>query len=41
MATQRLIAIFLAEECRRQRSARRAEQLLNQVRGYGGTTPPP
>jgi guanylate kinase len=41
MAIQRLIAIFLAEECRRQRSARRAEQLLNQVRGYGGTTPPP
>ena len=41
LATQRLIAIFLAEECRRQRGARRAEHLLNQVRGYGGTTPPP
>lgn len=40
-ATQRLIAILLAEECRRQRSARRAEDLLNQVRGFGGTTPPP
>lgn len=40
MATQRLIAIFLAEECRRKRTARRAEHLLNQVRGFGGRTPP-
>ncbi len=40
LAIQRLIAIFLAEECRRKRSASRAEQLLNQVRGFGGTTPP-
>jgi guanylate kinase len=40
-ATQRLIAIFLAEECRRKRNAARAEQLLNQVRGFGGKTPPP
>jgi hypothetical protein len=35
-----LISILLAEECRRQRGARRAEHLLNQVRGYGGKTPP-
>lgn len=41
LAIQRLIAIFLAEECRRKRTARRAEQLLNQVRGFGGKTPPP
>jgi guanylate kinase len=39
-AIQRLIAIFLAEECRRRRCASRAEQLLNAVRGFGGTTPP-
>jgi guanylate kinase len=39
-AIQRLIAIFLAEECRRRRSARRAEHLLNEVRGFGGKTPP-
>ena len=33
-------AIFLAEECRRKHNALRAEQLLNQVRGFGGTNPP-
>jgi guanylate kinase len=41
LAIKRLTSIFIAEECRRQRAAGRAEQLLNQVRGYGGTTPPP
>lgn len=41
MAIQRLIAVFLAEECRRKRNAARAEHLLNQVRGFGGKTPPP
>jgi guanylate kinase len=40
IAIQRMIAIFLAEECRRKRGALQAEQLLNQVRGFGGTTPP-
>jgi guanylate kinase len=39
-AIERLIAIFLAEECRRKHNALRAEQLLNQVRGFGGTSPP-
>jgi guanylate kinase len=39
-AIQRLIAIFLAEECRRKRCSLAAEKLLNQVRGFGGTTPP-
>lgn len=37
---ERLKAILLAEECRRQRSADRAERLLSQDRGFGGTTPP-
>lgn len=41
LAIRRLTSIFIAEECRRQRGAGRAEQLLNQVRGYGGTTAPP
>lgn len=40
-AIEQLIAILLAEECRRRRGASRAEQLLNEVRGFGGTTPPP
>jgi guanylate kinase len=39
-ATEQLIAILLAEECRRKRKASRAERLLEQVRGFGGTTPP-
>ncbi len=37
---ERLSAILLAEECRRSRCAMRAEQLLAQERGFGGTTPP-
>ena len=40
-ATEKLVAIFLAEECRRNRSARLAERLLAQGRGFGGSTPPP
>lgn len=39
-ATTQLIAIFRAEECKRQRSARLAERLLAEGRGYGGTLPP-
>jgi len=39
-AIQQLIAVLLAEECRRKRGALRAEQLLNDVRGFGGTRPP-
>lgn len=39
-AIQQLIAVLLAEECRRKRGASRAEQLLNDVRGFGGTRPP-
>jgi guanylate kinase len=40
-AIQQLIAILLAEECRRPRKALIAEQLLTEVRGYGGSRPPP
>jgi guanylate kinase len=40
MSTQRLVSIFLAEECRRQRSAGLAERLLADGRGYGGLRPP-
>ena len=39
-ATENLIGIFRAEECRRRRAARLAEQLLAQGRGFGGSTPP-
>ncbi len=39
-AAERLAAIFLAEQCRRERSAPRAERLLDEDRGFGGTTPP-
>jgi guanylate kinase len=39
-ATQRLISVFLAEECRRRRIADKAEQLLADGRGYGGSRPP-
>ncbi|HKO94851.1 MAG TPA: guanylate kinase [Polyangiaceae bacterium] len=39
-AIQQLIAVLLAEECRRKRGAHRAEHLLNDVRGFGGTQPP-
>lgn len=37
---EQLAAIFLAEECRRGRAASKAEALLSQERGFGGTTPP-
>ncbi len=39
-ATTQLISIFLAEECRRGRASRRAERLLAEGRGYGGSLPP-
>jgi guanylate kinase len=40
VATQQLISIVLAEECRRGRAARRAEGLLAETRGFGGIIPP-
>jgi len=39
-AIDKLTSIFKAEECRRQRAARKAEALIAQGRGYGGSTPP-
>lgn len=39
-ATENLISIFRAEECRRQRAARHAEELLSTGRGFGGSKPP-
>lgn len=39
-AAERLAAIYLAETCRRERTAQRAERLLNEDRGFGGTIPP-
>ncbi len=39
-ATERLISIVLAEECRRGRAARVAERLLAETHGFGGTVPP-
>jgi guanylate kinase len=39
-ATDRLRAIFLAEECRRHRAAPTAERLLADGLGYGGSRPP-
>lgn len=39
-ATEQLTGILLAEECRRGRAAYKAERLLAEDRGYGGTTPP-
>jgi guanylate kinase len=39
-ATTQLVSIFLAEECRRGRASRRAERLLAEGRGYGGSVPP-
>lgn len=39
-ATERLVAIFLAEECRIGRTASLAEELLTAARGFGGSTPP-
>lgn len=40
IAIQKLTSIFLAEECRRQRAARKAEALIAEGRGYGGVKPP-
>lgn len=40
VATEQLAGILLAEECRRSRSAVKAERLLAEDRGYGGTIPP-
>jgi len=39
-ATEQLIGIFLAEECRRRRRAAFAEALLAESKGFGGATPP-
>jgi guanylate kinase len=39
-ATRQLESIFRAEECRRHRSARHAERLLAEGRGFGGSKPP-
>ncbi|MGC4088288.1 MAG: guanylate kinase [Polyangiaceae bacterium] len=39
-ATNQLISIFLAEECRRGRASRRAERLLAEGRGWGEKLPP-
>ena len=39
-ATEQLISIERAEECRRGRSARLAEALLAETLGFGGTVPP-
>jgi guanylate kinase len=39
-ATERLVGIFRAEECRRLRAAAHAERLLAEGRGFGGTQPP-
>lgn len=40
LATEQLAGILLAEECMLARSAKKAERLLAEDRGYGGTTPP-
>jgi guanylate kinase len=39
-ATANLTSIFRAEECRRQRAARHAEELLSAGRGFGESKPP-
>ncbi len=39
-AEQSLAGIYLAELCRRSRAAWRAERLLAEDRGFGGSTPP-
>ncbi|HEX4339801.1 MAG TPA: guanylate kinase [Polyangiaceae bacterium] len=38
-AIEKLTSIFRAEECRRQRAARKAELLIAEGRGYGGMMP--
>jgi guanylate kinase len=40
VAVEQLVSIFRAEECRRSRAAHRAEHLLAEDRGFGGTMPP-
>ena len=39
-ATEQLVSIVRAEECRRGRAAHLAEGLLTETHGFGGTTPP-
>jgi len=39
-ATEKLVSIFRAEECRRSRAALLAERLLAEGRGFGGSRPP-
>lgn len=39
-AAQQMVAIFRAEECRRNRQAMLAEELLSEGRGFGGSVPP-
>lgn len=39
-STDRLISIFVAEECRRHRASSTAEQLLVDGKGFGGSRPP-
>lgn len=39
-ATEQLVSIVRAEECRRGRAAHLAERLLTETHGFGGTTPP-
>ena len=39
-ATEQLVSIVRAEECRRGRAARLAEELLAETHGFGGTVPP-
>ena len=39
-ATEQLISIVRAEECRRGRAASLAERLLTETHGFGGTVPP-
>jgi guanylate kinase len=41
VATDQMAAILIAEECRRGRNAHKVERLIVEVRGYGGTEPPP
>ena len=40
VATQRIVSIFLAEECRRHRAASVAEHMLADGLGHGGSRPP-
>jgi guanylate kinase len=40
LAMEQLSSIFLAEECRKNRAAIKAEKLLAQDRGFGGSIPP-